>query len=374
MQSLDNNTQAFLALVRAGLWETDVRLSQYDNIDFLQVLKLAEEQSVVGLITAGMERVRGVKIPQVWSLQFIGNTLQVEQRNKAMNEFIAMLFDKMLNAGVNPILVKGQGVAQCYNRPFWRSCGDIDLLLTDYDYIQSKSLLTTLSSSSVIEDKIARHIGYTINNWFVELHGSLHSGLTQRIDKVLDTIKEETFINQNVRKWNNNDVYVNLPGINNDIIFIFCHILQHFFRGGIGLRQICDWCRLMWTFRYEIDKELLETRLRSAGIMTEWNAFTALAVNYLGMPEEAMPFYCNSKKYKRKAYIILLEFLKSGNFGHNKDLGYREKGSFIERKVIAIWRYSSDSIKHAYIFPLDSIRVWWNLMKIGLRTTLGKVE
>ena len=37
MQSLDNSTQAFLALVRAGLWETEVQLSQLRSIDYSQV-------------------------------------------------------------------------------------------------------------------------------------------------------------------------------------------------------------------------------------------------------------------------------------------------------------------------------------------------
>ena len=38
-----------------------------------------------------------------------------------------------------------------------------------------------------------------------------------------------------------------------DIILVFTHILEFPFIGGVGLRQICGWCRLLWTYRSEID-------------------------------------------------------------------------------------------------------------------------
>ena len=77
---LNNNQQAFFDLVKAGLWEQEVRLSQLKDIDFASVQGIAEEQSVVGLVTAGLEHVSDVKVPQEILLQFIGNTLQIEQQ------------------------------------------------------------------------------------------------------------------------------------------------------------------------------------------------------------------------------------------------------------------------------------------------------
>ena len=61
MQSLDNSTKAFLALVRAGLWEKEVRLLQYQDIVLSDIRQRAEEQSVVGLIAAGLEHVSDIK-------------------------------------------------------------------------------------------------------------------------------------------------------------------------------------------------------------------------------------------------------------------------------------------------------------------------
>ena len=81
----DNNIKAFLALVEAGLWEKDVRLSQLKDIDYNEIYRLAEEQTVVGLVASGLEYVIDVKIPQKSALTFVGSALQLEQRNTSMN-------------------------------------------------------------------------------------------------------------------------------------------------------------------------------------------------------------------------------------------------------------------------------------------------
>lgn len=118
MLSLDNNTKAFLELVRAGLWEKEARLSQFGRVDYEEVMRLAEEQSVVGLVAAGIDGIKklredGFAIPIEIKLQFIGQSLQIEQRNQAMNRFISELVEKMREKGIYTLLVKGQGIAQC---------------------------------------------------------------------------------------------------------------------------------------------------------------------------------------------------------------------------------------------------------------------
>ena len=42
----------------------------YGEVDYAEVMRLAQEQAVVGLVAAGLEHVTDVKVPQVWALQF----------------------------------------------------------------------------------------------------------------------------------------------------------------------------------------------------------------------------------------------------------------------------------------------------------------
>ena len=92
---MDKNTEAFLSLVRAGLWESEVLLLPFGVIDFDTILAMAEEQGVVGLVAAGIDHVTDGRPAKKDVLQFIGRTVQMEQRNQAMNYFIGVLVEKM---------------------------------------------------------------------------------------------------------------------------------------------------------------------------------------------------------------------------------------------------------------------------------------
>lgn len=362
MQSRSSLHECFFALVKAGLWEKRVRLSEYESIDYTEIYQLAEGQSLTGLIAVGIEHVEDVKLPQEATLNFVGAVLQIEHRNTSMNLFIAKLVEKMNDAGIYALLVKGQGIAQCYERPLWRASGDVDLLLDEENYHNAVRFLTPLASTIREEHKHILHQAYTINSWEVELHGTLRSELGHRIDNVIDVVQRDTFVNQKTRSWKCGGTDVLLPDPDNDIIFVFTHILQHFFLEGIGLRQICDWCRLLWTYREEIDSNLLECRLEAMNVMKEWKSFAALAVYDLDMPKEAMPFFSSLPEWKRNAYQLKHVILETGNFGYNRDTSYHEKYSLMVCKMITFFDMTSLALRRAMLFPMCSMRVWLKLV------------
>ncbi len=328
------------------------------DVDFSEILQLATEQSVVGLIAAGLEHVKDSKVPQKWALQFIGQTLQIEQRNKAMNAFIAEMIDGLRKAGVYTLLVKGQGVAQCYERPLWRASGDVDLLLSNKNYAQAKEYLSNIADSVEMEDKRRLHLGMNVKGWVVELHGSLLTGISHQLNNVIEEVQSAIFSGEEVRSWDNGDTVVYLPSPDNDAFLIFSHILEHFYVGGIGLRQVCDWCRLLWTHREKIDVSLLEKRLRKAKILTEWRGFAAFAVYYLGMPVEAMQFYEDKKKWHKCAVRLCNRIIETGNFGHNADESYRGRTSKMLGLMITFWRRVVEYWKLTLIFPSQTPRIF----------------
>ena len=295
-------------------------------------------------------------VPKADLHPFLMRVLALEETNVRMNRFIAELMEQLRAQGIKVCLVKGQGIAQCYARPLWRACGDVDLLLDAENYDKAKAYLMTMASKVEKESPSVKHLAMTIQQWEVELHGTLRGGVAKRMDRMIDAVQDETCRGGKVRIWSNLGTEVPLPGVDNDIIFIFTHFLKHFFKGGIGLRQICDWCRLLWTYRDSIDRTLLERRLREMRLMSEWKAFAALALQDLGMPAEAMPFYDSSARWQRKARRIRSFILRVGNFGHNRDASYYHTKPFLVRKTISLGRRLADFFTHVLIFPLDSLR------------------
>lgn len=197
------NTELFFALIRAGLWEDtmahDSRFTvpDFEQVDWNEVCRLAEEQSSVGVVLAGIDwfKVHDTQftVPQEVLFQWIGEVQMLEQQNIAMNQFIGRLVGKMRDADIYTLLVKGQGIAQCYKRPLWRCCGDVDLFLNNDNYNRTKKLLVPIASEVEREYAREKHLGMTIDNWVVELHGSLRCGLSRRIDKTLDEIQNNIF-------------------------------------------------------------------------------------------------------------------------------------------------------------------------------------
>lgn len=371
---MDNTQNAFLHLLRAGLWCQDVKLLSFNPVSFNNIYRLAEEHSVVGLITAGLEHVVDISISKEYSLQFIGNALQLEQRNILMNAFIREIIGGMRKKDIYVVLVKGQGVAQCYERPLWRASGDVDLILNETNYNTAKEYFKSLASKVDEEDEKRLHIAYTVGQWIVELHGTMRSGLWRKADKGLDRVQNAIFEERRVRSWINGDIQIFLPDANEDVVYTFSHILQHFYRGGIGLRQVCDWCRLLWVYRESIDSSQLESRIIAMDMMTEWKSFAALAVNCLGMPSNAMPLYDTSVKWKKKAQRVLDVIMSTGNFGMSKDFSYKQNNPLVIRLVISLWRHSVESITRALIFPIDSLKMWAKEMSFaGKAIVKGKI-
>lgn len=411
----DNTIDAFFALVRAGLFPVHgegfrVNESLFQDVEWEKIYQLAQEQSVLGLVLAGLEQYKNLNanldVNQKLLLQWIGEVQMIELRNKAMNVYIADLIEEMRSVGIYTLLVKGQGLAQCYNRPNWRSSGDVDLLLSKDNYEKAKAFILPKGVLTEPEEAGKKHLAMQVGQWAVELHGTLRVGLSKRVDRMLDKVQHDIFYGGQVRSValdvndNLNDngttksfksVQVFLPAANEDVVYVFAHILQHFYKGGIGLRQVCDWCRLLYTYRDSLNYELLESRIKRAGLMSEWKAFYNLASRYLGMPdfglgltdvESAMPRQSSNKfgsahgsiaeltvhdsRYDKKADKICEFILEVGNFGHNRDNSYFQKHSYFIQKCISAWRRVKDLCRHATIFPVNSVRFFFGIMHNGI--------
>lgn len=367
----NNNTQAFISFVKAGLWKKEARLSCYDPIDFNEVFRIAKEQTVLGLLMEGIDYWKEQEdfnpdlLPYRFVLKWVVPLKKTEGKNLSMNAFIEKLFRFLESKGVEAVLLKGQGIAQCYDTPLWRSCGDIDLLLDVDNYHKAIMVMEPYRAGLMEVSQELLHYGMVLkNNIVLELHGKMHTRLSKRIDRMVDKVQEETLKEHKVIFWHCRNTDIPVPAPDQNVIFIFTHILHHLFIEGIGLRQICDWCRLLWTYGSEIDKSLLESRLREMKVLSEWKAFAAFAVDLLGMEESCVPLYDASAKWKRKARALMSIVLESGNMGHNLDFGSRV--GFTGR-LRTLWLRTKYSLKFIPVFPIDAVKLWFGMVSTAKR-------
>ena len=96
--------------------------------EWQNVYQEAEKQALVGLFLSGIEDLpEEQRPPQEFLLQWIGEALQIEDRNKEVDYVAAQLTRIFKGGGMRSCVLKGQGIAQLYPKPERRQPGDVDL-------------------------------------------------------------------------------------------------------------------------------------------------------------------------------------------------------------------------------------------------------
>ena len=88
---MDNCIQAFVVLVRVGLWEKEARLVPFGKVGFEEVYRLASQQSVVGLVAVGLEHVGAATVYSLVS------SCKDRGCGRARSVFLPDIFEKLTN-------------------------------------------------------------------------------------------------------------------------------------------------------------------------------------------------------------------------------------------------------------------------------------
>ena len=135
--------QQFFELLKSGLWGGAPDASLFvGEVDWSQLFQLARRQALPAIVLDGVRLLpEELRPPKALYLQWCAVMLHVEEQNELLNREIGNLYALLRAQGMEPVLAKGQGVAQCYRLPHHRQCGDIDLYLGRRFYEQANALL-----------------------------------------------------------------------------------------------------------------------------------------------------------------------------------------------------------------------------------------
>ena len=345
---MEKAANLFFTLLRQGLWgkPEDAVFADIQVQDWQRVLDLATQQTVVGILADGLDVKTPVKVPADVAMKLVMAKISIERRNYHINDKIEELISLFMSASIPAVIVKGQMIAKCYRNPSSRMPGDIDIVVRSKDYTAAKEILTGISKQEGEEIPNRLHFSAFSGEINVEIHGTIHTCLSRKINELLDRMQNDLFSENSIRRGYSEDF---------DVLYVFIHLLQHFYCGGIGLRQLCDMSMALHRYKGHYDEKQLQERLMGAGIIQEWKVFMSFLVNYLGLPKEDAFLYESSFDAKTEK---LWEFIrKAGNFGNNKKKRkYTKDSNFLLRKAESFFRGASDFFQHISLFPLNSIK------------------
>ena len=356
----------FFALLRSGLWnEVPERASFAGGADWEALHDLAFRQTVVPLVTDGINRLPKELLPAEPERldPFLGDLMATANRNRVLDAFIPKLFDAL--EGIPVVLVKGQALAPDYPDPERRQPGDIDLLLLPSSYEAAKEILLPKATTVLDEEKEIWHQGMRFRSIEVEIHGCISTLMSRKLDRKLAALLEEQFDGRPFPAVSIGGAEIPVPDADFNAVYIFVHFLQHYWSGGVGLRQLVDWMTFVTVHKRDIHPVVLEVRLKDLGLLRLWKVFTGFAQEYLGCPVEKLPLAAAPDPGKNAR--IWRYIRRCGNFGKNVDRSRGEE-SYLVRKVHSLWRLVvADRLRHFRVFPQESVRFFLGAFGYGLQ-------
>lgn len=359
--------EILLNLVRCALWGKSA--NSMDCVpDWGEVLRLAEQQTVLGLVADSLRFLPEALHPTEESYRKLQIKAVVIARSHALlNMKLAQTKRYLESNGLKTVLFKGQGVALNYPNPMSRQCGDIDLYVGEKSFQKALDLLKHGELGK--KYSFVKHFSYEDGGVHVEIHRIAETLPGRRANRLFQQWTVRHLEQSMLRQEEIGGEMINLPPVCFDALYIMNHIWHHFIHGGIGLRQLCDWTMYLHRFHDEIDKDVLRDDLRMFGLSEAWQILGCIAVEYLGLPAEECPLYTG--EYKGKSDMILDIIWSEGNFGKYAKGTTPRPAGLIPGKLHSFKRMSSRYKRLLPISPVYMIRTWVSYTITGVRNVFN---
>lgn len=360
-----------IQLLRLALTDKAEAGIDFSHIDWMPLMEELFNQTVLGTVWGGIENnpTLASQLPLDAKLEFYGQTRKLVARNEEVNKAVSDIVSTLNEAGINSILLKGQGCASFYPTPLYRSPGDIDLLVGKDNFYKAQECLKNagLVGDWIHEDMV--HGMLSCHGVTLELH-KFAAILPSSNDKafqeaVLPCLAEKY---QECPRISINDTEVALLPIELNTVFTFLHMFRHFVGYGILFRQVCDWLqmtrRITETMDVKSSAKKTEQYLKDFGFLNTWKIFTQMAVECMGIPAENVLLY--EKNYSNNAPkvldILLQHDIKEFNIGDGKSI----------KSIFNLLLFYKAYLRHFRIFPKECIKLLLALMKINIQKNILK--
>ncbi len=328
-------------ILRSELWGTRLSFSQLSHSEFEELMALAGEQTVTGLVGDCLIK-NNIKLEREDALSLFAKLKAIEKRNAHVNENLVSFVNFMERKGVDYIIVKGQVAGALYPNPDARMSGDVDLYFVGDNYEKIKGLVEQRLGKQLSKLSDGKHVEFEVNSVVFELHEKLSRLATRKHQEYWDQMIDHAILEGTDTVTIAGKEIKTLSATYN-ALYIFVHLFYHMTASGVGLRQLCDWAMVLNRThpnppclgrefdtaesnnkKSSLNREdlggspiggsPLEEILQELGYFKAYKAMGAFLVEYLGLPEEEFPFTLTEKD-RKWVETIKKNILKRGNFG-----------------------------------------------------------
>lgn len=376
--------------------------------DWQALYDFCKRQALTGIGFAAVDKLhrQGVECPAELKMRWMALALSIEKKNVQINEQCRQLTEILEHDGMQCCILKGQGNQFNYPEELKRrrNPGDIDVWCVapreglpiavqtgkntvEYvtyhgeqairEYARRQYQWGAWSEACEVKSpKLCYHHikAPSINGTEVEMHykpGYLHSPIRNiRMQRWFKVHADECMGNRTQAGFA-------MPTASVNVVHQMCHLFNHYFDEGLGLRQIIDYyftlrvwhndcmekydlqSQGMWSEGLGVplmSKEEVMRTLRRFGMGKFAAAIMWVLHEMLAMPEE----YLLCRQNEKEGQKLLAEIILSGNFGQYDERGKEMKNGGMLRhgwwKLKRIMRFAGSYPEEVLCEPI--FRVW----------------
>lgn len=416
-------TKLFFELIRVALGKQKCLSRNPSYKEWGRLFKMAERQRLLGICFYGVKKIASplpspegkgesfydgenrVGIPEELYDYWLGTAALIQLQNQKVNRQCVEVCNKLQEAGFKCSILKGQGIAQLYNKGrrtkderqdesnflgMFRQSGDIDVWV---DGGMKKAMAWAKKEYGNVEfDYINAHLPM-YKDTEVELHWRVQSldnlWKNKKLQRWLEKHKEELLNTTEDLPDGAGSIPVPSPTFNSFYVLLHCY--HHMFTEGLGLRQVMDYYFVLQSRRPTPTPSLhsegnLETILREFGMLKFAKAMMWVLQHVFeenNVDEERRTKNEDTKDNWRERYpwmivepdenegrFLLKELMLNGNFGHYDK---RIKKVSKNKKIQSAWANLQHSLHVAKHYPSESF--WspiWIIWHFMWKRTIGR--
>ena len=277
-------------LLRLGLGTSTIEkenLSDYIMLSSKKWTKLGEmarNQGVLGIMLDGIDKLESTRFGLTRELQanqkleWIGEVLQIEQRNQRQMVVMNALAEKWNQNKIRVLVMKGQANALLYPKPCHRSPGDIDCYLFE-NYQLGNEIAKKIGA--VVDEGWYKHSQISYKGELFENHQYFVHTREGKRSKLLQKDLADALKTDNWESFPNSCIC--MPPAQWNAMFLTYHACAHFITEGLRLKQVLDWAVFLQKEQDKVDWEQFYAFCERHHLHRFADAITAICVKHLGI-------------------------------------------------------------------------------------------
>lgn len=252
---MDNTFSLFFSLIQVSVGQREYLPSIPSQKEWETLYELSHKQALSGICFVGIQILYGrderqvANIPKILKLRWFGEASQLQDRNRIVNNYCAVLQTRLSKDGYRSCILKGQGIATCYGElslqthqarkgslSSYRQPGDIDILVD----ASREDIIQYVVDNFHLEGFDYKHLHAEI---FPDVSVEVHfcPSVSQRIDVNRRWVR---FV-KSCRLWddvvNVNGALLHVPSLDFNLVYILQHIFSHLIGEELTMKQYLDY-------------------------------------------------------------------------------------------------------------------------------------